>query len=280
MIFRQSLIKTWMSCPLQAKFKVIDGLPDPQNAKATFGSIIHYVLLENFVRSDHMDVEKAVAQFEHLWSNPDTMGLTPDYWPKYTNFSGLMEKGREIIRDFASGRKWETRKIVATEHHFLVDMGEHQIEGTVDLLEIRKNSRGIKQLRITDLKTSGSKPSLMKLRADIQFTAYYWASLQPEFWLGHGTPEYPAIISEGELEQYLKMPRVCNWYHLYSCQEIDAGPRDDNDFLRLYRACKEIEKALKHEVYVPNISGDSCTFCPYTEPCGLPILTDEEQKGM
>jgi hypothetical protein len=110
-------------------------------------------------------------------------------------------------------------------------------------------------------------------------TIYYYASMQPEFWLGFddgtsmtqnddGSPRYPPMENGQELyERFKDADRKVIWYHLRQNKELDCGPRDDGDFLRLLRCCDEIEKAMKYDVYVPSISGDACTFCPYTEQC-------------
>lgn len=120
--------------------------------------------------------------------------------------------------------------------------------------------------------TNARQPYLSNLRLNIQFTVYDFASRQPEFWLGNGDDFPPIENAEWHIAQgVLDMPRSNIWYGLMQSKEFDAGERGDADYMRLYRVAQMIERALEHEVYVPNISGDSCTFCPYVEPCKLPI---------
>lgn len=123
---------------------------------------------------------------------------------------------------------------------------------------------------------------------DIQFTVYAYASLQPEFWMGfEDDPKYPPMPNGEELyERFLDMPRKPIWYHLWTNKEILAGERDDDDFMRLYRLILEIVNAIEKEVFVPNISGDSCTYCSFTDICKavMPIrdklleATDEDTQ--
>lgn len=263
-----SRLSTWMTCPLQAKFQYIDRLPRKQNASASFGSCMHHAL-DVYTRTH--DVEGAVATFKDVWTNPEKLGVTPETWPQRQTFGGLMARGLDMLRDYHEKLKWENREVIATEHKFLVPFGEFELTGAVDLLEVKKDSKGKPTLRIVDFKTNQRAPFISNLRLNIQFTIYDYASRQPEFWAGNG-PDFPGIPNgEWLMEINKDLPRRGVWYGLLQSKEYDAGPRDDADFLRLYRVAREMKKALEHDVYVPNISGDSCTFCPFTKPCQLPI---------
>lgn len=109
-------------------------------------------------------------------------------------------------------------------------------------------------------------------------TTYVYASLQPEFWYGNG-PDFPAMNNaEWAKEMHFDLPRRAIWYHLWNQKEFDAGPRDDDDFMRLYRLCDSIEKAQNAGIFVPKI-GEECSICDYKEPCGMPIPTPVEIAG-
>jgi hypothetical protein len=273
MRIRQSTLKTWMECPLQAKFKMFERLPSRQNAKASFGTIIHHCI-ERY--NQGAPIEEVIKEFRYRWTNPETMDVAPDYWPKYTTFGSLMEKGVEILSLYHEKVQWEHRTVLASEHRFLVPFGVHELEGTVDHIELKKAGNGRKTLRIVDFKTNSKQPTLPALRFNIQFTTYIYASLQPEFWMGNG-PDFPAML-DGEkwYERLQKTARQGVWYHLMTNKEINAGDRDDGDFMRLYRLCHEIEKAVEADVYVPNISGDSCVYCDYTANCNITIPNQQE----
>jgi len=274
--FRQSLITTWMSCALQARFQSIDNLPRRQHARATFGTCVHFALE---LYSNNGDVDAAVEAFTQVWEKPETLGVAPDIWPKYMTYGGWREKGIKLIIDYHDRIRWENREVIGSEVKFLVPFGDHELTGTVDLLESRKNSSGKLLLRVVDFKTNSKAPTKYNLRYNIQFTTYVWASMQPEFWMGNG-PDYPALPGGLLLyERFKEIPRRGIWFHLQTNKEIDAGPRDDEDFIRLYRVCEEIDKAITHNVFVPNISGDSCGFCDYTEPCGLAIPTQNDDES-
>lgn len=263
-----SLLKTWMGCPLQARFKYVDHLPDVSNAKTAFGSCVHHAL-EHYNQTG--DVERSIEIFKDVWDDPAKIGAEFAWWPKFTTFAGLRNRGIEVLREYHEKQKWENRLVLGAEHRFRVPFGEHELVGIVDLLEMKKSGRGKNTLRIVDYKTNAKAPSIGELRVNVQFTAYHYASMQPEFWLGNG-PDHPPVPDGQNLWDRLQdAPRRAYWYHLMTNKEIDAGERDDADFMRLYRVATEISRALEHQVFVPNISGDTCVFCPYTEPCGLPI---------
>jgi CRISPR/Cas system-associated exonuclease Cas4 (RecB family) len=272
-----SMMNTWMKCPLQAKFRYFDHLPDSINAKTAFGSCIHHAL-EHYNNSG--DLESSIELFRKVWDDPALIGSSFDWWPKFTSFGGLMNRGVEILREYDEKLKWESRTVVATEHRFRVPFGNHQLTGIVDLIEVKKSGRGKNVLRIIDYKSASRAPSLSELRVNIQFTVYHYASMQKEFWVGDG-PEYPGM-DDGERLWYMfqNFPRRSYWYHLMTNKEIDAGERDDADFNRLHRVANEIEKAIQHDVFVPNISGESCVFCPYTEPCQLPIRGNRDEDEL
>lgn len=260
-----SRMKTWMTCPLQAKFKYVDGLPQPENSSGLFGKAVHSAL-ETYNKTD--EVEQAIFTFEQQWE-----AAVPkiDTWTQGTNFGGQRERGIKMVTGYHEIARWEERVVLATEHKFLVPFGPYELHGYVDLLETRKNETGETEIHVVDYKTNKKKPNMRGLPFDVQFTVYAYAALQPEFWVGDGD-EWPSLCDRDFWEHNLSHLRVRPlWYHLETNQRIDAGVKGDADFMRLYRCCDEIHRAGETNVYVPDISGESCFFCPYQEPCGLPV---------
>jgi hypothetical protein len=124
---------------------------------------------------------------------------------------------------------------------------------------------------------TGKQPNYDSLYLNCQMTIYYYASMQPEFW---------DTIPNGDklFEQFTE--RQVIWHNLKTMKEVNAGKRDDDDFMRLYLCCKEIAKAIEHDVFVPSISGESCTLCSFTKECKAyiepkpwtPQVPEEESK--
>lgn len=273
MKFSSSMIKSFMSCPLQARFAMLDQLPEKGNAAAVFGSCVH-ISLEYFNLNDE-DRDGALGLFSSLWHDPSNVGLQIDIWPKRTSWASYNARGLKMINDYADSMSWVSRVFVAAEHKFCVPFGAHMLSGIVDLLEIRNN-----KLYVIDFK-SGRRPTYDQLYLDVQFSAYCWAVRQKEFWLGNESidPKYTPV-ENGEViwAQLEHMEIVPIWYDLGGNKELNVGHRGDTDFLRLYRCCLEIERAVEKEVFIPNISGSTCVFCPYTEHCHAYIPKSQSGK--
>lgn len=259
------MMNTWMKCPQQAKFKSVLKLPESQHAKTTYGTCVHDAL-ELYNNSG--DVKRAVERFKETWEDPALLNAEVDMWPQNTSWGELRERGISSVLRFHEDNKWETRTIVANEHRFLVPFGEHTLSGFIDCVEI-VGSGASKELRIVDYKTSSYTPTHLELRFNIQFTIYMYASTQKEFWTD---------IPNGEklFEQLKTTKRRGVWYSLWNHRTVDVGPRNDLDMERLYRVMIEIERAMEYEVYVPNLTGDACMWCSYTNLCAAVIPLAQE----
>lgn len=272
MKFSPSLIKTFMSCPLQAKFREVDELPWRQNGKASYGTCMHDAL-ERY--NNGLSIDETIERFKETWYAPEMLDVKPDYWPKFTTYSGLLKKGVETLRDYHDIHEIVDREVIATELKFIIPFGEHHISGIIDLLEVGKDNTGNEVLRVVDYKSNAKVPTQIDLALDIQFTTYMYASLQEEMWVGvpgwpdeDGEEKYVGLENGKELfERFADMPRRGVWYHLNTNKEIAVGAREDEDYMRLYRCLNEIENAIEKSVYVPCISGDTCTYCSYKDVC-------------
>lgn len=265
MRFSASMLKTWMDCSQQAKFKSVLKLPEAQHAKTTFGTCVHDAL-ELYNNSGNIDA--AVERFKDTWEEPEMLNAVVDIWPQNTSWSELRERGIKSILKYHEDNKWETRTIVANEHKFLVPFGNHTISGFVDNIEIT-GSGSSRELHIIDFKTSGYVPTHLELRMNVQFTVYMYASQQPEFWTD--IPNGPELY-----EKLIDVPRRGIWYSIWNSKRVDVGPRNQLDMERLYRVMLEIERAIQNDVYVPNIKGDSCMWCSYTNLCAATIPLAQE----
>jgi len=265
MRYSASMMSTWMRCPQQAKFKSVLKLPESQHAKTTYGTCVHEALE---LLNKTGDIEKAVARFKETWDDPTILDAEIDVWPQNLSWGSLNERGVSAIRRYHDDNKWETRKILASEHRFLVPFGKHTLSGIIDNLEIT-GAGANKELRIIDYKTSSYVPTFLELRSNTQFSCYFWATHQPEFWEN---------IPDGEklFESLKNTKRRGVWYSLWNHRTVDVGPRNDLDYERLYRVMLEIERALEADVYMPNLSAESCMYCSYIDLCAVTIPITQE----
>ena len=263
------MIRTWMKCQQQAQFRYVLGLPEKgKNGAAEFGSAVH-LALENY---NEFGVEEDAKQvFRDYW---ETVVSDPEVeLPPRTTFASYREKGLKMLEDYFESRQWSTDKVIAQEIRFHVPIGRHSISGIIDMLSI-----GPDYVKVTDYKT-GYRPNSNNLELDIQFTSYMYAVSRPEFWMGvEGSDKYVGFPNGEELyEKYKDFHKIGIWLDLRNAKEYDVGPRGTADLVRLYRCLDSIEKAMEAEVFVPNISGDTCKFCSFQEEC--PSYLNPEQLG-
>lgn len=270
MLFSASQLKTAMSCMLQWKFRYKDRLPSEQSAAASYGTIIHYV-------TEQMDrgasLEEAEKLFIMLWHEPERLGVKPDYYPYRTSFDSYKRKGLLTVKGYQEFTSWGKPQIIASEFPFRVPIGNHEVRGIIDRIELRKTGKR-EVLSITDFKSSAKRPTKFDLRTDIQFSCYLYASLQEQFWTGiPGDPDYPGFQNGAKLhKQFADHDRAGIYLMLgESCTELDVGERGDLDFRQLYRLMDELEHAIDQEVFVPKIGASTCGNCDYFDVCGIDI---------
>lgn len=267
-----------MQCPLQAKYKYEDGLPSRANAKTIFGSLIHRSLQHLYDSGG--DLNAATGMFVAAWANPDKYGYHIDYWPKYTSFGSLLGRGKEILQAVFDSHKWQAFVVLGTEVPFLVQIGNHELTGYIDLLGIEKSGTGVETLKIVDFKTTSRTPNIGELALNVQMTSYVYATTQPEFWTGvEGDPRFPGVTNGSWWQEVTRtINRRAIWWQLWTNRQIDAGPRATQDYQRLYRTMVEIDKASQAGIHVPRI-GESCVICDYVDHCCLEIPVALKQTG-
>lgn len=210
-------------------------------------------------------VDEAIAEFIRYFDS-----IVPDYWNRRTKYTTFKDLGQTMIREYAATYKWTEHVTLATEFRFMIPFGEHELSGIVDHMYTNHN---MDRLYLSDFKT-GAKPNLDTLHLDIQMTSYWYASYQKEFWCGYpGEEEKYTGLENGEelYEIFRDVPRTVYWYDLRKNQAVDVGPRGDFDVARMYRLVEQIARAVEFEVFVPNISAESCYFCDHKDIC--PVYT-------
>lgn len=266
MRFSASMLNTWGSCALKAKFNYLDRLPTQTGSSAHMGSCVHYgcELLHG-----GKSVDEALDGFLREYNS-----TIPDYFNRRTDFESLRIKGIEMVRAYADTLEWKKDHVfIAAEHSFMVDIGEHTLSGIVDYIEVPPQSKSV---IIGDLKT-GYRPNRATLHLALQFTVYDWASRQKQFWTGHPSnlEKYPPIPGGERLfEEFQHLERKLIWYDLKKQEEIDVGERGPRDYGRMYRCMEQIDRAIDKEVFVPSVSAEGCVFCDFTEIC--PVYFESE----
>jgi CRISPR/Cas system-associated exonuclease Cas4 (RecB family) len=279
MLIRQSTIKTYSSCALKVKWAQ-EGYPREQSSALSFGTVIHDAIL-------HMEksysYQGGLDRFNAIWDNleaynqdcepiqPGEVSLAYDYIMPRNSHVGYSTDGHKILRDWWSLIQWESDVVLAREYNFTVDVGDHQLTGTLDKLALRPLKDGGFGVLVSDYKTSRKQPTRDYLRHDIQFHAYCYATTRPEFWVN--------IENGAELyERYMSAPRLAEWVHLRLAKRIDAGERVPVHYTRLAYTIDQIDKSQKADIWVPTVTGETCEYCEFRNNCGLP--TREEEMGL
>lgn len=266
-----SQLKTWATCALQGKFKYVDQISRYRTgSSAMLGSAAHLgfeTLLEGY------SLDEALTAFAQYYDDPKN---TPDYLNRRTTFAGLRTRGLNMVTDFASWLEENNHDIqtIGTEIPFKVPFGDHVLSGFIDWLYFRPSDG---RLAVVDHKT-GVRPNGDKLRHDPQFTVYAWAVKQKEFWVGYTDPETGEVIGgfeNGEelFKQFSSMDHIYIWFDHKNCTAHSVGPREEQDFMRLYRLVEQVQRAIDTETFVPHLSGDNCGFCDYHDLC--PVFIPE-----
>lgn len=275
MIVRQSTLKKWQECPLKVRFEHVDKLPRLQSGSLTFGSIIHHVVQ---YMEENRDLPGALALFEQLWCQP-TLLNTPDdnysidYYVRGTNWKKFMDEGRRILNEWWHMFSWDSDLVLAREYSFEVPIGDgHFLRGTLDKLVVTYRADiDAWVLLISDYKTNRKAPTYDYLAEDLQFSAYSWALLQPEFWINLPGGRGPELMA-----QFGGYPHYGQWVALTGPKKMDAGPREARHHNRLIMAVNAFALSYEMRIFVPTISGESCRYCEFRKQCGLPELIEPD----
>lgn len=248
------MIKEWARCPLSFRYTYIDRLPTKQSSALTFGTIIHDAVL-------HMEQQGSLAvgldTFNQWWDKPEQIDpeLKIDVWIAKHTWANLRDEGHNILKRWWEVIKWDTDVVIAREHHFVVPVGEHELEGTLDKLKLTWDPKtGNQRLLISDYKSTRKVPTYEYLEHDLQFTAYCLATHHPSFWSG---------IHNGEqlFGDFQDLPRYGEWVHLQKPKRLDAGIRTDMHYNRLRYAIDQIAESVAMRIFPPIISGETCAAC-------------------
>lgn len=254
-----SRLKLFGDCAQQYKYQHILKMPGQQTGALTvLGTVFHYAV-QVYDLYDN-DIDLAVKTFRYYWNHVDELGESIDWYPPRSSHQSLEEHAVEMLERYHDLAPWKGGQLVGTEIEFIVPLGRsHEIRGIIDKLFWRPS---VNELQVIDYKTGVSVPK--RLRYNLQFTAYLYATTRPEFW--SGIPEW-----EGFWKRAMTAKRVGQWYHARNNKMFNAGYRDDTDYKRLLLAVDQMEAAINADVFPLTIEGESCGWCPWIEDCGTEV---------
>jgi CRISPR/Cas system-associated exonuclease Cas4 (RecB family) len=224
-----SALKTWMSCPLQARFKEVEQRPSKINAKTTYGTCMHDAL-EFYNLSG--DITETINRFKATWKDPSLLNAVPDWWPKNTTYGDLLKKGIATLESYHKKNVWDKRDIIAAEHKFCVPIGDHLLNGIVDLIEARPLGKHT-ELSIIDYK---AQPLYSKILTPQGWTTMGKLSVGDEVIGSNGKPtKVVGVFPQGATDNYRVHFRdgtytECSGEHYWTVRKLGS---EDWQVLRL-----------------------------------------------
>lgn len=260
MIVSPSRLKQFGACARQYYYQHILGLGESESGSLTvLGTVFHFSV-DVYETYGH-DLELAKRTFIHYWDHPEELGETIDFWHNRTNKDGLRKRGLAMLERYHELSPWRDGVLIGTEVKFVVPIGDHQLRGIIDKLWYRP---GQKTVEAIDFKTGSYVEE--KLRYNLQFTSYLYATERPEFW--------ETIVNEefrDGYERFKGWDRQGWWYHARNNKMFNAGKRYEKDYKRLALAVQAMDDAINANVFPLDYSGTNCGWCAHTEICGTEV---------
>ncbi len=258
MFHRQSGLKQFAACPRQWYYEHVREVgKDLSGSLTVLGTVWHYAVevYENY----GYDLDLAIRTFTYYWDHPELIppyyqGI--DFWHRRTTHKSLLARGIKMLKMYHELRPWQEGRLIGSEINFEVPLGRHTLTGSIDKLWYRP---GYQALEVLDFKTGSYVPQ--KLKYNVQFTAYCYATERENFW--ENIPGY-----EDGFERFKGWRRGVVWYHARNSKMFNAGYRTDQDYKRLLLQADEMERSIEAEIFPLDYSGETCGFCSFVEICG------------
>ena len=228
---------------------------DSSGSLTVLGSVWHYAV-DVYETCGH-DIELALRTFDYYWSKPWELGFHIDFYHRGGTHESLRKRGENMLVRYHELAPWEGN-VIGTELLFRVPLGSHTLTGTIDKLV---EHPGQKLLEVVDYKTGSYVPE--KLKFNVQFTAYCYATETQEFWNAIGDPD--------GYYRYSGWKRGGKWFHARNTKVYNAGHRTALDYQRLRLMADEAERSIEAGIFPLDYSGETCGYCPYVERCGAEV---------
>src|SRR3954449_4251264 len=105
MIFRQSLLKTWMRCPLIYYWENVQGEQREEMSASAWGTCMHEAVMKMEMA---YSLQVGLDTFNDLWEKAEY-----DYLLPRTNHKSYSDNGQRAIRDWWFLIQWESDVVLA-----------------------------------------------------------------------------------------------------------------------------------------------------------------------
>ena len=234
-------LKMYLRCPLQYKFRYIDGLKIPPPSTITLGKTIHQTLEENFSQKvktqKDLPLQYLKDYFSDIW----------DIEAKETQFEEDEKPGKvkdEGINLISVYHKTHSPQIIpiSVEEEFELEFENSplKLKGYIDLID--------KNHTIIDHKIKTRSMNKQDAEQDLQLTAYYLAYKIKK--------QKPPKGLRFDVIVRTKTPKI---------QQITLN-KTDEDTTRFLKVLTQVTKAINSGIFYPHESF-YCNVCGYRELC-------------
>jgi RecB family exonuclease len=237
-----SQLDTYDDCPLRYAYQYGLRVKDDAGTSAALGSLVHEVLAE-FLRPDREGPRTREALLEiaaERWRD-DIARFRPQIEECRRDYYAMLELWWTVEGDGP-----QVSDVVATEHHFRIEVGDIHLVGSIDRVDRAPEGEGI---RIVDYKTGRHEPRPDALPDDLQLAVYHLAASRDPELAAFGPPRQLLL-------QYL---RTMTEYE----QPIVSGHAETTQ-ARVLAAAADI----RNERFEPAVDA-SCRNCSFHRLCPL-----------
>lgn len=250
-----SALNTFLTCPLKYKYQVIDKIRTPQSPEQAFGSLIHRTLkfTHTVSRKGYPSKEEVINYFSQNWNQ--------ESFPKEAGIRGFFEEGLSMLgKYYDSVSDEDKKKSIATEHRFIVRLGNHTLGGAIDRIDRTESG-----FEIIDYKTSRKIPPQKEIDNDLQLSIYLRAFITQWPSLFERLSDTAKItLSLEYLRHNLRLSTTRTQDDL---KEIDADILQIIDQIQLAEKEKNLAPG-SNRGFEPHLN-PLCDWCDYQKICPL-----------
>lgn len=161
-----SSISSYELCPLQYRFRYVDGLPSRRTPALAFGESLHVALRKFHAQPVPVppSVEQLLAYLDESW---DGSPYTSEQEER-----SYRDHAREVLTAYHRANARDFRLPVALEQRFRIDIDGVTVSGVIDRMD--RHADG--SYEIIDYKTSRRLPPRRFVEDDLQLSIYYLAA--------------------------------------------------------------------------------------------------------
>lgn len=236
-----SQLKMYLRCPLQYKFRYVDGLIIPPRSELTLGKSIHGTLEENYRQKIKTETDLPLEHITGLFSDRWDKAAIDTIFDEDEKPGKVKDEGISLLKTYHEIVAPKVQPVeVEREFNFPIQDESYTLKGYFDLID--------KDSFIIDHKTTKRSMRQDMIDSDIQLTAYSLA--------------YRKLLGKEEkglrfdVMVRTKVPKI---------QQLPTT-RSEEDIRRFLKRLVYVNKAIESGIFYPN-ENFMCPNCGYRELC-------------